>query len=309
MDRPIQPPVLKASKGGSLQAILGVGLCAFLFGALLVGYFTWDGTPRIGAAVDEAIEDVAETTGVAEPADTTAEIAEMDFPESETTLADIAVERVEEQQGGIDQRLAAAEQRLARLDLQAQAASGNAARAEGLLIAFAARRSLERGTELGYLADQLRLRFSDALPNAVDTIIDVSRDPVTLDRLVARLEGLGPKLAETTEEPSFDRLQRELSELFIVRRESAPSPQPQRRLQRAKLFLQGGRVAPAIEEVRQLPGAKSAARWIADAERYAAAQRALDLIETSAVVEPQRLRDGDGAPVRQPTPGRENLIR
>ena len=52
--------------------------------------------------------------------------------------------QITQQQGGIDQRLAAAEQRLARLDLQAQAAAGNAARAEGLLIAFATRRRLFR---------------------------------------------------------------------------------------------------------------------------------------------------------------------
>ena len=46
------------------------------------------------------------------------------------------------------------------------AASGNAARAEGLLIAFSARRTLERGNDLGYLGDQLRLRFGDAEANA-----------------------------------------------------------------------------------------------------------------------------------------------
>src|SRR5690606_34403984 len=77
---------------------------------------------------------------------------------------------VAEQQGGLDQRIAAMEQRLARLDLQAAAAEGNAARAEGLLIAFAARRSIERGAQLGYLADQLQLRFGNAQPVAVRTV-------------------------------------------------------------------------------------------------------------------------------------------
>ncbi len=303
MDRPTTKP----GTSGSMQAIVGAALCAFLFGALLVGYLTWDGTPKIVSGLDDVIEEVAQTTGVSDPKPGEKQAGAAIAVDTKQT--DIAVERVEEQQGGIDQRLAAAEQRLARLDLQSQAASGNAARAEGLLIAFAARRSLERGAELGYLADQLRLRFSDALPNAVDTIIANSRDPITVDRLVARLEGLGPRLSETNEEPSFARIRREFGELFIIRRESAPSPQPQRRLERARLFLLSGRVAPAIEEVRQLPGAVNGAAWIADAERYAAAQRALDLIETSAVVEPRRLRDGDGAPVRQPAPGRENLVR
>ncbi|MGB7408847.1 MAG: hypothetical protein WA908_10105 [Pontixanthobacter sp.] len=306
----------KGKDGGSWQAMLGIGLCAFLLGALVVGYATWDGTPQFAESFEAVIgsDEENEVLPIAdEPAVGAAPSAEASTPTIAENASPVqqnpSVARVAEQQGGLDQRLAAAEQRLARLDLQAQAASGNAARAEGLLIAFAARRSLERGAELGYLADQLRLRFSDALPNAVDTIIASSRDPITIDRLIARLEKLGPQLADTTEEPSFARFQRELGELFIIRRESAPSPQPQRRLERARRFLQSGRVAPAIDEVRQLPGAANARKWIADAERYAAAQRALDLIETSAVVEPQRLRDGEGAPVRQPTPGQENLIR
>ena len=112
-----------------------------------------------------------------------------------------------------------------RLDLQAQAAAGNAARAEGLLISFATRRSIERGAELGYLADQLRLRFGDALPNAVRTLTDMSRNPVTLDQLLARLEGLEPKLRSSPQEPSLHRLRRELSNLFVIRRQSAPSPE------------------------------------------------------------------------------------
>lgn len=313
MDRQFPKP----RKSGSFSAIVGVALSAFALGALIVGYLTWDGTQLFGSSSDEAEIQESETPALdapaapdsdASPTPAESEAADQDEDAAETGAeaeASEAVERVAEQQGGLDQRLAAAEQRLARLDLQAQAASGNAARAEGLLIAFAVRRSLERGSELGYLADQLRLRFSDALPNAVDTVIAASRDPVTIDELIARLEGLTPKLIETTEEPSFEKFQRELSELFVVRRASAPSPQPERRMERARLFLQSGRVAAAIEEVKKAPGAANAGTWIRDAERYAAAQRALDLIETSAVVEPQRLRDGEGERIQQPTPGQE----
>ena len=83
----------------------------------------------------------------------------------------------------IDQRLAELEKRLTRIDMQSQAASGNAARAEGLLIAYAARRTLDRGAPLGYLEDQLRLRFADAQPNAVETLIAAAHAPVTLDML------------------------------------------------------------------------------------------------------------------------------
>lgn len=213
------------------------------------------------------------------------------------------VERVAEQQGGIDQRVAALEQRIARLDLQAEAASGNAARAEGLLIAFASRRAIERGAPLGYLADQLRLRFSDALPNAVDMVITASENPVTLDQLLARLEVLGPALAQAPpEENMLAKVRRELSELFVIRTEDTPSPRAQDRLRRARLFLESGRINSAIGVVRNMPNAGEAERWIADASRFAAAERALELLETAAILEPRRLRDGGGNRVEQPSP-------
>jgi len=276
-----------------------------MLGASMVGYIAyrmdgnWD--TIIKSTPDTEISKVLDGEGLPSPTPNTSPTE----TSAETGAADQAteaVERVKEQQGGLDQRLAAAEQRLAQLDLQTQAATGNAARAEGLLIAFATRRTMERGAELGYLADQLRIRFSDALPNAVNTVIATSRDPITLDELLARLEGLGPVLSNSKEEPSLERFQRELSELFIIRRESSPSPQPERRLDRARYFLESGRVSAAIEEVKKLPGAAQAAPWIRDAGRYAAAQQALDLIETSAVLEPRRLRDGEGNRVQQASP-------
>jgi hypothetical protein len=227
---------------------------------------------------------------------------------SETARAVAAAARVAEQQGGIDQRLAAAEQRISRLDLQSQAAAGNAARAEGLLIAFATRRAIDRGDQLGYLADQLRLRFGDAQPNSVKSVIDFAADPVTLDTLLARLDGLGARLSATSSQPTLARLRSELASLFVIRRETTPSPQPLRRLDRARMFVQSGRVDRAIEEVRQLPGAAAATSWIADAERYDRAQRALDLIEASAVQEPRLLRDGGGKPVQQLSPVEGQIV-
>ena len=56
--------------------------------------------------------------------------------------------------------------------------------------------------------------------NAVQTIVDVSQDPVTLDQLIARLDGLAPELVD--DDPDGDVLSwigRELSGLFVVRRE------------------------------------------------------------------------------------------
>ncbi len=288
-----------ARKGPSAKPVLVAVLASFLLGGAIVGYavYSMTGDDRETVSASQA-EPTMLASPTSDPTPTPSATA--------SEAAQQAVERVAEQQGGIDQRLAAAEQRLARLDLQAEAAAGNAARAEGLLIAFATRRALEKGAELGYLSDQLRLRFGDALPNAVDTIIRTSRNPVTLDQLIARLEGLAPRLAEPEGLTGFARFSEEMSQLFVVRRESAPSPQPQRRLDRARLFLESGRTGSAIAEVRNLPGVDNAGGWLRDAERYAATQRALDLIETAAVLEPRNLRDGAGNRIEQVSPAEES---
>jgi hypothetical protein len=220
--------------------------------------------------------------------------------------ADVAAVQAGEfdgQQGELDQRIAEMEQRLARIDVQAGAAAGNAARAEGLLIAFASRRAIERGDRLGYLADQLQLRFGAAEPDAVRAVLAADRDPVTLDQLLAQLDGLAPHLGQgRANEDTMTWLSRELSQLFVVRREGAPSPAPEQRLERARRFLESGRTGAAIAEVRNLPNADRAAGWLADAERYAAAQRALERIEAAAILEPNELRDGGGRQVQPPQP-------
>lgn len=278
----------------SIRPVLFAVLASFLLGASVVGYLSWRGYFETDARAP-----IEKSKG---PAALPYGGMPSPLPSASETAQAAAVEQVVETQGGIDQRLAAAEQRIARLDLQSQAAAGNAARAEGLLIAFATRRALERGAELGYLRDQLRLRFADSQPNSVATVIEFARDPITLDVLVARLDGLGPQLAASSSQPALSRLQNELSNLFVIRRETTPSPQPSRRLERARLFLESGRVDKAIGEVERLPGAESAGAWLADARRYERARDALDLIETAAVSEPRRLRDGDGQAIEQLSP-------
>ena len=281
--------------GRSTRPVLVALLGAFVLGGALAGYGVWRYGDDLRIGMDKR------PASVAAPA-STASFLPGPVPAAPASDAAEAVQRVTQQQGGLDQRIAAAEQRITQLDLQAQAAWGNAARAEGLLIAFSARRALDRGSDLGFLADQLQLRFGDAMPNAVGTVITFGRQPVTLDQLVARLDGLAPELAKSGGRLSWDRFTSELAGLFVVRRESTPSPQPELRLERARLFLQSGRVEAAVAEVRNLPGVGKAGAWIRDAQRYAAAQSALDRIETAAVLEPRRLRDGEGRAVEQASP-------
>ncbi|MEO1048174.1 MAG: hypothetical protein AAFR32_07745 [Pseudomonadota bacterium] len=306
----MEPRYGSRRKSSSMKGALLASGASFLLGGALVGYVLWYNsedeppiatpTTDVAGLLETPTPSTAPSAAISPTPTPLAEVLEeADTPEEAVE----AVTRVAEQQGGLDQRLAAAEQRLTRLDIQAQSAAGNAARAEALLIAFATRRLIERGDELGYLADQLRLRFGDERPNAVNTIITFSRSdpPIRLDGLLARLDGLGPQLQERSEGPSWDAFTKGLSELFVIRRESTPSSQPERRLARARYALEQGRVRSAIEEVRGMPGAERAEAWIADAERFAAAMEALENIEAAAVLDQRGLRDGSGNRVAQPS--------
>ena len=259
--------------------IAGAGASAFVLGVVA----TWLLLRPAGVAVPGIVELKSETTAPAAP--------------DAEPLAPLEGERED-----LDQRIAEMEQRLARIDIQANAAAGNAVRAEGLLIVSAARRAIERGDQLGYLADQLRLRFGVAQPNAVRAVLEAGREPITLDQLLGRLDTLAPQLGEApADESTMGWLSRELGQLFVVRREDTPSPAPERRLERARLFLQSGRAGAAAREVRNLPNAAEAGDWVADADRYAGAQRGLEVLEAAAILEPRELRDGEGEPVGPPS--------
>lgn len=294
-------------KPASNRGFLLATLASFIAGGMLVGYVVYYNVGQDSQADSAATDPVAATSPTATGTNSAGALISPPTPIAEALekidenpeVAVEAVKTVAEQQGGIDQRLAAAEQRLARLDLQSQAAASNAARAEGLLIAFAVRRLIERGEELGYLGDQLRIRFGDERPNAVSTIINFSRRerPIRIDKLIARLEGLAPELSESDAGPSWSGFRRELSSLFVVRRQSTPSPQPRRRLERAKRALEQGRYRSAIEEIRQMPGAAKADAWIKDAEEFSRVMEALENIEKAAVLDQLGPRDGQGQPV------------
>lgn len=188
----------------------------------------------------------------------------------------------------LDRRVAELETRIARVDARADAAEDNADRAEALLIAFAARRALDRGVALGYLEGLLRQRFGTGQPQAVATIIAAGQKPVTLEDLQAGLSHIAPALAGSAPGESWwDGVQRELAELIVVRKANTPSPAAQDRLARARRQLEAGHVGAALAEVARMPGRERAADWIAAARRYDAARDALDTIETAALLEPR----------------------
>jgi hypothetical protein len=185
-------------------------------------------------------------------------------------------------------RIGAIETRIDEIQERAEAASGNAQRAEGLLIAFAARRALDRGAQLGYIEALLRERFGATQPQAVATIISAARQPVTLEQLRAGLEEAGPALAGPGPQDSWwDGVRRELAGLIVVRHADKPSAAPGDRLARARALTESGQIDLALAEVSRLPGRASATDWIAAARRYALARGALDQIETAALLQPR----------------------
>lgn len=195
--------------------------------------------------------------------------------------------------GEISGRIAGLEDRMARIDMRAAAAAGNAARAEGLLIAFAARRAIDRGVALGYVEGELRERFSTSQPRAVAAVIAAAQAPVTLENLRQKLDGLRSKLTgATANEGWWDATRRTLGNLVVVRRQGSESPAPDDRIERATLRIESGQVEGALAEVARMPGRANAAGWMADARRYIEAHRALDIIEASALTGP----DPQGAP-------------
>lgn len=203
----------------------------------------------------------------------------------------------------LDSRVVQLEERLNRITVEAQAASGNAARAEGLLVAFAARRALDSGAPLGYIEGQLRLRFGQAQPRAVATIINAAREPVTLAELRVDLMNIAAQVTVPPQNSSWWRmLEHEARELVTIRSASTPSPRPEAAMDRAVRAIDAARVGAALSEVEHMPGRAAADRWMQLARRYLEARRALDLIETAAILEPRQLRGTDGAPVSQTSP-------
>ena len=191
----------------------------------------------------------------------------------------------------LEARLAAVSTQLDVITEQASNAGGNAARAEGLLIAFAARRALDRGAALGYLEGELRLRFGNSQPRAVATIINAANAPVTIADLQAGLEDVTPALLGTdgVKRDWWTATKQELANLVIIRKAGAPSPVPQKVIERARLLILVGRVDDALHEIERLPDHKAADNWVQMARKYNEARRALDVIEAAAILEPRSI--------------------
>jgi len=266
-----------ARRGGG-TVLLGL-VVAFLLGASGVAYAAWQGL--IPLPQPPGLKLAAPANRANAPA------AAVTAPQAAAAAAAAADKAtLDAQQAQLEARVAALSARLDALTVAAQAAAGNAGRSEALLVAFAARRALDRGAQLGPLEDQLRMRFGDSQPNAVAKVIETARRPVTLDQLVAGLDRLAPELTQAPAQTSlWARLRGELGSLFVIRREAAPSPAPTVMLGHARIMLESGQIGDAIDEVARLPGASGAGDWFTAAHRYDEARRALDVLESVAMLD------------------------
>ena len=165
--------------------------------------------------------------------------------------------------------------------------SPEAARADGLLLTYAVRRAIDKGAPLGALAEQLRLRFGATQPQSVAAVLSAGQAPVTIDALKTELRGLAPVLLTGNRDDStWATVKRELSELFVLRKENGPSLAPNERLIRAEALVDAGKLDLAVTEVAALPGASIAQSWIARAKRFSDARKALDRLEQVAILQP-----------------------
>jgi hypothetical protein len=188
----------------------------------------------------------------------------------------------------LDARAADLEQRIMRVSVAAQAASGYANRAEAIMVAFAARRALDAGAPLGYLEGQLRVLFSEAQPKAVATIVNAANEPVTVNKLRAGLEDIHVSLDKgPANQGWWASVVHALGSMAEIRHASEPVAEPEQRLAQARRAVEAGQIEDAITQVAALPAQPAIAQWLEQARRYNEAHRALDVIEAAAILEPR----------------------
>jgi Mitochondrial inner membrane protein len=145
-------------------------------------------------------------------------------------------------------------------------------------------------------------RFGSSQPRAVMTILQASQTPVTAQSLQAELTAIENLLVTgTREETLWATIQREFSELFVLRKSDSPSPAPTQRMLRTHAFVESGNISGAIAEIPAMPGAAAPAvqNWLGRAKAYDQTRKALDTLERSALAAPPIMAAPPAAPQPQ----------
>ena len=187
-------------------------------------------------------------------------------------------------------QLSALDTRTASIDSTTAAAAAQAGRAEAMMVAFAARRAIDRGRALGYLEVQLRERFGQIAAGPVATVIQAARQPVTVAALRQALDANADRLTNGGGDGWVSGwlagIRHQFGSLIILHDVNTPSQLPAERLARARRLLDAAQVEAALAEVSRLPGAGSSGNWANAARRFIAAHRALDALEAAALMVP-----------------------
>ncbi|WP_061781103.1 hypothetical protein [Sphingomonas sanguinis] len=265
---PIDRPPPRGPRTGAIFALL---LIAFIAGSLLMAYamrhLSWFG------GTDATTHQVA----TAKPGTNAAPASDAAHGASDPVA-------LATREAALAAQLAALETRAATLATDTTAAGSQAGRAESILVAAATRRAIDRGQPLGYLEEQLRVRFGATAPSAVSVLIASARQPVTIEGLRQKLDELAPDLVVNGSNGWWEGLRQELGHLIVIREAGTPSSNPTERLANVRKLLDGGQVEAARAEIARLPGADVARGWQHDAQRYVLSHRALDVIENTALV-------------------------
>ncbi len=271
-----------APKPSGSRLVIALALLAFIaiLSATIWLVAHWQGGWRFGSAPADPAA-LASGTAVADNATDLATAS----PESAASTRPPSLMLSAEQQ---TLRMLDLEQRLTRVAVAAQSASGYANRAEAIMIAFSARRALDAGDPLGYVEGQLRVLFGDAQPKAVATIVNASAKPVTISNLRAGLETIGAAAEQSSASQNWwTSAVHELHGLTVIRPAGAPSPEPSQKIARARLHVESGQIEEAMREIAGLRQQPETTRWLDEARRYNEAHRALDVIEAAAILEPR----------------------
>jgi hypothetical protein len=163
--------------------------------------------------------------------------------------------------------------------------TGDAARIEAMVVAMAARRAIESGTQLGPLEPRLNAAFGRVQPDALATLISGARVPLTSGMLLAELDEIGEPLKHKPGS-AWEIARREMSNLFVLRQEDSAPTGPDAQLEHARQLLVSGDAAGAARTVEAMPGAANGSNWLNKARRYVAMRRALDALDAAAVAIP-----------------------
>lgn len=183
--------------------------------------------------------------------------------------------------------------------------SNQEGRTEAMLVAFAARRAMDKGAPLDYVENPLLSLFGRSNPKEVAIIVEASEKPVRLSVLQNQLETATEiLLSQDNDASQWEKFKQEMRTLFVIRKAGTQPAQPERRLARIKIALAERDVQTAVAEMKEMPGAAKAQKWIDLANRYILIQNALDSIEKTAIGLPvNRVQNN---PVR-PTDNGQNI--